>query len=149
MPKLRQAGFNSYEAARTILAFLDSQLVSRMESLQKAGYVVDHDTGGGKVRFRVEAGNQTVYFLDMWPGGFGNDKGLSFFHGWGNRSSSEGSTTATATPVPDEYTGEAKLDVLNMSLLGHSVGKRNYTKEEFLDALWEQIVSTVDQLGRR
>ena len=149
VPKLRPVGFNAYQADREILAFLNAELVSRMKSLEEAGYIVDRDAREGKIRFRVIAGDQTVYFLHMWQGGLGNDKGLGFFHGWGNRSVSEGSTTATATPVPDEYTGEAKLDVLNMSLLGHGSIQKTYTKEEFVDALWDEIVRAVDQLGFR
>ena len=149
VPKLRPGSFNAYAASREMLAFLDSEITSRMESLQNAGYVVDHDQRDGNIHFRVLAGDEVVYFLNIRPGGLGNDKGLSFFHGWGNRSISDGSTTATATPVPDEYTGEAKLNVFNFSLLGHGSMEKTYTKQEFLDALWNEIVKTVDQLSRR
>lgn len=149
IPKLRSSGFNAYAASRDILAYLDVELAARMEAFERAGYVVDHDQRDGRSSFRVLADDQVVYFLSMWPGGLGNDKGMSFFHGWGNRSASDGSTTATATPVPDEYTAEAKLDVLNMSLLGHGMIKKTLTKDEFLNTLWGEIVKTVDQLGRR
>jgi hypothetical protein len=148
LPKSLTTNFNPYQASRDVLAYLEVELASRMALLEKAGYVVDHDQRAGKVRFRVETGGRTVYFLDMWQGGLGNDKGISFYHGWGNRLSTEGSMTATASAVPDDYIDEPRLDVINMSLLGHGTTKRLYSKEEFVEALWEQVVTTVDQLGR-
>jgi len=149
-PKPRSSGFNRYQAARELFASIDKELAARMASLEAAGYVVDHDQSGEKSSFRVLSDDRTVYFLDMRKEGLGgSDDGLSFLHGSGNSSHAGNSTTASATPVPDENTGEASLDVLNMSLLGYASGKKVYTREEFVDTLWDQIVKTVDQLGRQ
>lgn len=149
VPKSLNTDFNAYAASRDILTSIDAELTFRMSSLEKAGYVVDHDQQEGKIRFRVLSGDRTIYFLQFWLGGLGNDKGISFFHGWGNVNLSNESTTATATPVPDDYTGEAKLKVLNMSLLGHGVVQQVYTKSDFLESLWQEIIRIVDSLGRR
>jgi hypothetical protein len=147
-PKPRNASFNAYQAGRDVLAFLEQELSARIGLFEQAGYIVDCHQREGRVCLRIEADGRTVYFLDMWQGGMlSNDKGLAFYHGWGNPTGN--AMTATATLVPDERTGEAQLDVLNFSLLKDVGTQRSYSKEEFLNELWEEIVSTVNQLGKR
>ena len=147
-PKPRNVQFNAYQAGREIVAFLERELTARMASFEAAGYVVDcHHNKDGRICFRVEADSRTVYFLDMWLGGMlGDDKALAFHHGWGHPGGS--GMTATATPIPGDA-GEARLDVLNFSLLKDAGSHKPYSKEEFLEAVWNEIVTTVDRSADR
>ncbi|MBB6053877.1 toll/interleukin-1 receptor domain-containing protein [Armatimonas rosea] len=149
-PKPRPTAFNAYQAGRDILTFVETGLVERMKDIEAAGYIVDHDRREGRICFRVESDSRTIYFLDMWLGGaIGGDKSLGFYDGWGNNSGGSGAMTATATPVLSEESGEPVLEIINFSLLNSRHTQKTYSKEEFLEALWEKIVSTVDQLGRQ
>ncbi len=144
-PKPLATNFNSYKAGQEVLAYFQTVLLTRIGSLEEAGYAATLMTPDGMLALRIETGNQTIYALDAWQGVMGNDKALGFNEGFGRHTMSKSSMTATATPVPGDKSGDVLLQVTNLSLLPHIGTESLLTKEAFLEAIWNKIMERLDR----
>lgn len=96
---------------------------------------------------RIERSGKTVYALDINRGGsFGDDK-LEF--GLGCHRLGNSGINGWAEPYFDRELGQAKLAMMDFSLLESFGGQSNLTKEELFSALWDRIVDVLDtEAGR-
>ena len=98
-------------------------------------------------QLRILSNGNTVYSLDIHKGylaGSGKDDGISFSYAEGRATFTSG-FHATGSFKWDRQREVVVLELLDFSLLRHAGGTKEYTKEEFLQALWDKIRSVIER----
>ena len=80
-------------------------------------------------------------------GGSRNDDGISFSYAEGRATFSSG-FNASGNFKWDRQKEVVVLELLDMSLLSHVGGTKEYIKEEFLHALWDKIRLAIERSAR-
>jgi hypothetical protein len=147
-PKVsKRRSFNPYQEIKEIINFITSEIKGRCEDLSKDGVSCSIFKRDGRVCIRILFDNQTVYSLDIsMGGGIGGDDSIGFYGIEGKMTSiSSGSFNAWAH-VKWSQTKDSAVIILNdMSLLDtFSTDEKEYTKSEFLEALWNKICEVLE-----
>jgi hypothetical protein len=145
IPKISKQSFNPYDGAQKFISFISTELKKRCDNLSHQGVSLSVFNREGKTCIRVVYNGKTKYSLDMWMGGISGDSSISFYGIQGEPSFSSGSTNAWGNIVWNKEHELLVLELHDLSLLGGFISdKRQYTHEEFLDALWDKICNLLE-----
>lgn len=144
-PKISMVSFNPYDEAQKFISFIANGLKKRCDNLSKHGLSLSVFNREGKTCIRVVYNGKTKYSLDMWMGGISGDSSISFYGIQGEPSFSSGSTNAWGNIVWNKEHELLVLGLQDMSLLNlFTTEKRQYTYDEFLNALWDKICNILE-----
>lgn len=141
LPKVAPATFSKYRELTATLDYLGEKFEAVGHRLESIGFVSTVHRGPDRVHLAFERGGRTEYALRVSVGGqgMGQDK-LTFSQG-----EITNGMAAWAEPVYDIPAEQAKLRLVDFSLLGRSGGEENtLTKEEFFTRLWARIVADLE-----
>ena len=141
----KTASFNPYEEAQKFIDFIVSGIKNRCASVEDNLSASVFDREGHKC-IRIVYNGKTKYSLDVWMGGISGDSSISFYGVEGEANSfSAGSTNAWASIVFNQKLNSMALKLQDMSLLETLSGReKEFTYEEFLDALWDRICNAIE-----
>ena len=145
-PKMLAHQFNPYDEAQKFMDFVSNELKNRCSILHSEGISLSVFTREGHNCFRVVYNSKTQYSLDMWLGGFFGDSSIGFYGVPGEPHFSSGSSNAHGSMCWSNDHNAIVMQLNDMSLL-NILGTRLYTKDEFVDALWDKICDTLDKNG--
>ena len=98
----------------------------------------------GRTCLRVVYNGETKYSLDLWIGGMLDDSSLNFYGVIGEPTFSSNSVNAWGKLIWSKQKEEIVIELHDLSLLGDLGSELKYTREEFLDALWNKICDTLE-----
>jgi hypothetical protein len=105
------------------------------------------DDSQGYRQIRILSNEKTIYSLDIYKGSIGgsrNDHGIRFSYAEGRATFNSG-FNASGNFKWARQKDAVVLELLDMSLLSHLGGVIEYTKEEFLHALWDKIRLVIER----
>lgn len=143
-PKMDKA-FNHYEVRDEWIEYITSSLKEAVAGEDALGFYAND--AQGKRQIRILVNQRTVYSLDIFRGsmgGSGTDDGISFSYAEGRVAFSSG-FNATGNFKWDSQKELPVLELLDFSLLSHAGGSKHYTKEEFLQELWNKILQAIER----
>jgi len=146
LPKLKvNKLFNPYEVRDEWIEYITSNLKQAIEGEDSLSFYTDDARGYRQIRILSERG--TIYSLDIHKGSMGGsraDGGISFSYTEGREPFGNG-FHASGTFKWDKQREAAVLVLLDLSLISPLGGTKEYTKEEFLHALWDKIKSIIER----
>jgi TIR domain len=149
LPKIKlNKPFNSFKARDEWIDYITSNLRETIESEECLDFYADNTQG--KRQIRILSNQKTVYSLDIHKdamGGSRNDEGISFSYAEGRGGIGSG-FHASGNFKWDKQKEVVVLELLDMSLLSHGGGMKEYTKEDFLHALWGKIQLAIERSAR-
>lgn len=145
VPKMKQR-FNPYETAQEWINFISKELKRRSDTLRKEVSIstFDHES---KNCIRVVLEGKAVYSLDIIRGKFSSEKGLSFYGVKGEIGSFSSSYNAFGEFEWSKEKNEIVIKLMDMGLIEMlSTKERSYTKNEFLQRIWEKICDAIEEI---
>jgi len=137
--------FNPYEETQNILKFIPTEIKKRCHSLLKQGVSCSVFNRDGRTCIRILLSGETKYSLDMGIGGIGGDDSIGFYGVEGEMLSSSGSFNAWANIKWSQEKDDVAIIFNDISLLNSfNTGEKEYTKKEFLEALWDKICDVLE-----
>ncbi len=146
-PKVNKA-FNPYKVRDEWIEYITSNLKEAVEGEDSLDFYGDGAQGYRQIR--ILSNQKTIYSLDIYKGSMGGsrkDDGISFSYAEGKPTFSSG-FNASGNFKWDMQKEVVVLELLDMSLLSHLGGTKEYTKEEFLQRLWDKILSVIERSVR-
>ena len=143
-PKVTRKTFNPYDEAQKFMDFISAELKQRCVALSQQGCSFSTFKRDGRNCFRIVCSGETRYSLDIWTGGISGDASLSFYGVDGVPSSSAGASNAFGELVWSSEHDQIVLDLHDLSFLDMFSGSRKYTKEEFVNTLWDKICDAIE-----
>jgi len=140
-PKVNKTEFNPYEEAQKFINYLSSEIKKRCDSSGISCSVFGRD---GRTCLRIITSGKVKYSLDLWMGGITGDSGISFYGIEGEPSFSQGSTNAWGELIWKKDREEIVLSFHDLSLIEMISGEKVYSKDDFIDALWNKICDTLE-----
>lgn len=141
----RKRTFNPYNEAQKIISFILDEIKKRCYVLSKEGISLSVFNREGRTCLRIVSAGECKYSLDMWMGGISGDSSISFYGIEGKMSGiSSGSSNAWAEVIWSKEKDAVAIRLQDLSLLDMLGESRDYTKEEFLDALWGKICDVLE-----
>jgi hypothetical protein len=139
--------FNPYEETQNILNFIPTEIKERCHSLSEQGVSCSVFNRDGRTCIRILLEDKTKYSLDMGIGGIGGDDSIGFYGVEGEMlSSSSGSFNAWANIKWNQEKDDAVIIFNDISLLNlFDTGEKEYTKKDFLEALWNKICDVLEE----
>ena len=138
--------FNPYEETQNILNFIPTEIQKRCDSLSGQGVSCSVFNRDGKTCIRILLSGETKYSLDMGIGGIGGDNSIGFYGVEGEMLSSSGSFNAWANIEWSQEKDDIVIIFNDISLLNlFDTGEKEYTKKEFLEALWNKICDVIEE----
>lgn len=145
LPKEPPPAINPYEEAQAFIDYVRSELSARKDIIDNAGAALSLFDRGDRVCIRILDNGETIYALDIWPGGFTTDTGLRFNSSRG-KITTQGGTSATAELIWSEENEEVALKMIDFSLFSMFGGEPVVmTYSEFVTKLWDRIIDTLDK----
>jgi hypothetical protein len=146
-PKVNKA-FNPYKVRDEWIEYITSSLKEAVEGEDTLDFYADDAQGHRQIR--ILSNQKTVYSLDIHKGSMGGsrrDDGISFSYAEGRAMFSSG-FHASGSFKWNRQKEAVVLELLDMSLLSHLGGTKEYTKEEFLQTLWDKIRTVIERSTR-
>ena len=139
--------FNPYEETQNILKFISNEIQKRCNSLSEKGVSCSVFNRDGIMCIRILLDGKTKYSLDMGIGGIGGDDSIGFYGVEGKMlSSSSGSFNAWANIEWSQEKDDVIMKFNDFSLLNtFDAREKEYTKKEFLEALWNKICDVLEE----
>ena len=139
--------FNPYEETQNILNFIPTEIKKRCHSLAEQGVSCSIFNRDSRTCIRILLNGETKYSLDMGIGGIGGDDSIGFYGVEGKMlSSSSGFFNAWANIKWSQDKEDVVIIFNDISLLNtFNTGEKEYTKKEFLDALWNKICDVLEE----
>ena len=138
--------FDPYKAIQNILKFIPTEIQKRCDSLSKQGVSCSVFNRDGRTCIRILLSGETKYSLDVGIGGIGGDNSIGFYGVEGEMLSSSGSFNAWANIEWSQEKDDAVIIFNDISLLdSFHTGEKEYTKKEFLEALWDKICDVLEE----
>jgi len=139
--------FNPYDETQNILNFIPTEIKKRCHSLSEQGVSCSVFNRDGRTCIRILLDGKTKYSLDMGIGGIGGDNSIAFYGVEGEMlSSSSGAFNAWANIEWSQEKEYAVIIFNDISLFNiFSTQEKEYTKKEFLDALWNKICDVLEE----
>ncbi len=151
LPKIRgNKSFNPYKVRDEWIEYITSNLQEAVEGEVSLDFYADDAQGHRQIR--ILSNQRTVYSLDIHKGSMGgsrSDDGISFSYSIGSMSYIHG-INAWGHFKWDAAKELVVLELHDMSLLSSftSGDAKRYSKEEFLQALWNKIRSEIENFDR-
>ncbi len=149
LPKLKlDKPFNPYRTRDDWIDYITSSLQETVEGEDSLDFYADDAQGHRQIR--ILSNQKMVYSLDIHKGSMGgsrSDDGISFSYAEGRATFGSG-FHASGHFKWDRQKEAVVLELLDISLLSHLGGTKEYTKEEFLHALWDKIRSVIERSAR-
>lgn len=145
VPKLKQS-FNVYQEKDTWIQYIVDELRERTTHNEQMDYYSDIQSEKAKIRILLKG--ETVYSLNIYKDSMGSERGLSFYGVTGEMSAgSSNSYNAWGEFLWSKEKEQVVLNFYNMSLLRSLFAskKKEYTKKEFVDALWDTVVDHLNE----
>ena len=138
--------FNPYEETQNILNFIPTEIKKRCHSLSEQGVSCSVFNRDSRTCIRILLNGETKYSLDMGIGGIGGDNSIGFYGVEGEMLSSSGSFNAWANIEWSQEKDDVVMKFNDISLLNSfNTGEKEYTKIEFLKALWNKICDVLEE----
>jgi hypothetical protein len=138
--------FNPYEETQSILKFIPAEIQKRCGSLSEQGVSCSIFNRDGRTCIRILLSGETKYSLDMGIGGIGGDDSIGFYGVEGKMLSSSGSFNAWAIIKWSQEKDDIVIIFNDISLLNtFNTHEKEYTKKEFLEALWNKICDVLER----
>lgn len=149
LPRLSlNRSFNPYKIRDEWIEYITSNLQKATEREEALDFYTTDIQGHRQIR--ILSKQKAVYSLDIHRGSMGgsrNDEYISFSYAEGRVTSSSG-FNAWGDFKWDSKKEAVVLKLIDMGMLSHSVDGKEYTKEEFLLALWNKILLVVERTSR-
>lgn len=135
--------FNPYEEKKEWLNFILNELKYRCSAADL--YLSCEEDS--KIRIRILKDNDYIYSLDITRNQLGNENGLAFSGQVGApKTFGDNSYNAFGNFEYNKEKDTIVLNMLNFSLF-NNIGEKNlYTKEEFVNKLWDLVVEEVEKI---
>ena len=143
-PKMTKHSFNPYDEAQKFIDFIPNELKERCNQLSSQGISLSKFNRDGRICLRVVHGGKTKYSLDLLIGGMFDDSSLSFYGVMGEPTFSSNSVNAWGKLIWNNEKEEIIIELHDLSLLGDLGSEHEYTRKEFLDALWNKICDALE-----
>ncbi len=146
-PKVNKA-LNPYEIRDEWIEYITSNLQEAIEGEDSLDFYANDAQGHRQIR--ILSNQKTIYSLDIHRdsmGGSRSDEGISFSYAEGRATFGSG-FNASGNFKWDRQKEVVVLELLDMSLLSHVGGTKEYIKEEFLHALWDKIRLAIERSAR-
>ena len=139
--------FNPYEETQNILNFIPTEIKKRCHSLSEQGVSCSIFNRDGRTCIRILLSGETKYSLDMGIGSIEGDNSIGFYGVEGEMlSSSSGSFNAWSNIEWSQEKDDVVMKFYDISLLNSfNTGEKEYTKKEFLEALWNKICDVLEE----
>jgi hypothetical protein len=137
--------FNPYEVRDEWIEFITLNLKEAVGGEDSLDFYANDAQGHRQIR--ILSTQKTIYSLDVHKGSMGGsrgDDGISFSYAEGRATFGSG-FNASGNFKWDRQREAVVLDLLDMSLISHLGGTKEYTKEEFLHALWDKIRLVIER----
>jgi hypothetical protein len=143
MPKVVPDSFSKYQELQRVYDYLADRFREAVAKLTSHGFVGTVHKSDTTLTVRIERRGDTVYALNINKGGsFGDDR-LDF--SYDTRRIGSG-INGWAVPFFDKDAGQAKLDVMDMSMFDSSGSTEGQlTKEELFIRLWDRVVTRLER----
>jgi hypothetical protein len=149
LPKLKLSkSFNPYKTRDEWIEYITSNLREDIEGEASLDFYAEDLEGHRQIR--ILRNQDTIYSLNIKKGGFGSgDAGISFSYAIGRMISNSG-INAWGHFTWDAVRELVVLELHDMSLLSCFISgdAKRYTKEEFLEILWNKIRSEIERSAR-
>jgi TIR domain len=141
-PRLNRS-FNPYKTRDEWIEYITSNLREAIEGEASVGFYAEDVEGHRQIR--ILRNQDTIYSLNINKGGLGrSDDGISFSNAVGRMISNSG-INAWGHFKWDTGKEAVVLDLMDLGILStYSSDTKGYTKEEFLQALWDKIRSVIE-----
>jgi len=141
--------FNPYKVRDEWIEYISSNLREAIEGEDSLDFYSEDVEGQRQIR--ILRNQDTIYSLNIKKGGFGSgDAGISFSYATGRMISISGGINAWGQFKWDAAKDLVVLELHDISLLSSFISgdAKEYTKEEFLAALWNKIRSVIENSFR-
>lgn len=143
-PSMTKHSFNPYDEAQSLIDFISNEIKKRCNQLSSQDVSISKLNRGGRTCLRVVCNGETKYSLDLWIGGMLDDSSLNFYGIIGEPTFSSNSVNAWGKVIWSQEKEEMVIELHDLSLLGDLGIEREYTRKEFLDALWNKICDALE-----
>ena len=144
-PRTGRRTFNPYDEALSFISQLMSELKRRCDELKQDEVSATTFEREGRKCLRVVIDGKTIYSLDVWMGGLGEDSSVQFHGGRGGIKSSSNATNAWGDLVWDRERDQPVLAFHDLSLLSLLGQEKRFTQADFIEALWERICDAIEE----
>jgi hypothetical protein len=142
MPKVTPRAFSKYREIETTLEFLAQSFENAVRHLEdESDFIGIVRKKDDVVTIRLEHGGKTVYSLNIFQGGMTGDDSIGF--NYDSSSLQRNSYHGIATSYFDKEAGQAKLEVMNISLIEGNINEK-LTKEELFTELWKKLIQQIE-----
>jgi len=135
--------FNPLQTKDEWLEFIKHELTTRC----KASDLYIHIEEGNTLKIRIMYADQYIYSLNILKNAYGEDNGLTFYGITGEIRGFVSDSTSNASGK-FEYSNEkgtVVLNILNFSLFNNIGEKSLYTREEFVNEIWNLIIKKLEE----
>lgn len=143
-PRIKQ-DFDPLDVRNEWILYIIERLKER--SQHTTGMSVNHDEIEGVMHIRIKFKNNVIYSLNIYKRAyFAGDNGISFYGVEGEMRSFGNATNASGSFIWSKIHNAVVIKLLDMSLLNILPnGEKLFTKEEFIDALWNKICDITER----
>lgn len=141
MPKVKK-NFNPYEEEEKLIQFLGAELKKRCEKLEQ-DISISIFNRNDAICIRIVFQGDVIYSFDITRGGIGSDKGLRFAYTRGELRSS--GYNAFGEFLWDKDQDAVVLKFHGFGMFGNISGEHNYTQDEFVDLIWNEICEAIEE----
>ncbi|GHO96307.1 hypothetical protein KSF_063550 [Reticulibacter mediterranei] len=146
-PRAKKA-INPYEVRDEWIEYITINLKKAVEEEDTLNFYANDVQGHRQIR--ILSNQMTIYSLDIHRGSMGGsrgDEGISFSYTEGRATFSNG-FHASGNFKWNLQKEVVVLELLDISLLSHMSGTKEYTREDFLAALWDKIQLAIERSSR-
>jgi TIR domain len=147
-PSLNRS-FNPYKTRDEWIEYITSNLQEATEREASLDFYTTDVQGHRQIR--ILSNQKTIYSLNIHKGfmkGSGNDEYISFSYAEGRATLGDG-FNAWGDFKWDSKKEAVVLKLIDTGMLSHPVDGKEYTKEEFLLALWSKILLAVERSAQQ
>lgn len=142
IPKVNH-DFDPLEVRNEWIFSIIEDLKERCNQVSEAS--ISHDEIEGVMHIRIRYKGNVIYSLNIYKKAYSvGDSGISFYGTSGEMDISGGATNAFGNFIWSKEKEEIILKLLDMSLIDMLSGEKEYTKMEFIDALWNKICDIIE-----
>lgn len=144
LPKVKK-DFDPLEIRNEWIFYTVESLIERSRSVE--GMSVSHDEVGGSMHIRVRFSGHPLYSMNIYKKEHTDgDDGISFAVSEGDMRTFGGGVNAMGHFEWSKEKNDVVIELLDLSFLVYfSNDKNQYTKEEFVSALWNKICDILEK----
>lgn len=142
MPRVPKS-FNPYTEQEEWIKAITGEVVKRCQAASDLAVECSHFQRSDKDCLRIVHNGETVYALDIHRGDGSNDEGLAFSQAE-NSSRMSGGYQAMGKLLWSKEAGTVVIELMDFSLFDMLSTNQHYTREQFIDRLWDKIVDIIE-----